>query len=275
MQKKGKTKIAIAAIAGVTMLTSATAFAKQDNADKSRGGSEQEKTEKTERTQSKGVQVSSAPISTVKTTQEKTKFEVKINKGVDLAETKVTSVQAKTKLQEVAAKELPAVAQKITQIISEETQTEAAVSESVKEVEARGKVKSFLLGSDYKNLGQLRSQLVKNRNQIRQMTTLLQSATTEETKAALQTQIQSLMDQRQGMINFVTEKESSFSLFGWASKLISGYDDTTVKPEEEQQLKNEIDQAAEGTTSTTTPTTTTPTTTTTTPTPTTTPTVSN
>ena len=85
-------------------------------------------------------------------------------------------------------------------------------------IENRSKFKTFLMGSDYKNIGMLRSEMVKTRNQIAKLKALAQKTTTTSVKASLNAQIKVLEEQQVKMESFIKAHESNFSLFGWAAK---------------------------------------------------------
>jgi chemotaxis protein histidine kinase CheA len=107
----------------------------------------------------------------------------------------------------------------VRRVAMEQNRGEAMTITAMEQIQTRSKIKTFLFGSDYKNLGNLRSEMVQTRNRIRQLTELMNKAEGEETKQRLQEQIQ-LLEQEQEKINqFITENESKFSLFGWLVKL--------------------------------------------------------
>lgn len=86
-------------------------------------------------------------------------------------------------------------------------------------VEGRNKFKTFLIGTSYKNVGELRSQMVKTRNDIDKLRKLSEKAETDQDKAELNAQIQELEKQQETLDNFIAKNENKFSLFGWAVKL--------------------------------------------------------
>ncbi len=91
-----------------------------------------------------------------------------------------------------------------------------------KKVEDRPAWKRFLLGPDYKNLGQLRSGLVHMDNGIRKLERVVERSN-DGSSSALQLQLEELVTQRESIVSMIKERESGFSLFGWVSKLLSGY----------------------------------------------------
>ena len=111
------------------------------------------------------------------------------------------------------------IGQQVKVIAQQQNDSKEKVAESIDKVEKRGKVKTFFFGSDYKNLGDLRSEMVKTRNQIDQLKRLADKAENDQDKAELQSQIQVLEQEQTNINNFITSNESKFSLFGWAVKL--------------------------------------------------------
>ncbi len=111
------------------------------------------------------------------------------------------------------------IGQEVRVIAQQQNNIKVRTSDLINAVENRNKVKTFLIGTSYKNLGELRSQMVQARNQVEQLKKLSESAENEQSKIELQNQIQ-VLEQEQTRINdFITQNESQFSLFGWAVKL--------------------------------------------------------
>jgi len=94
---------------------------------------------------------------------------------------------------------------------------------SLEEVATRPAWKSFLLGPDYKNLGQIRSNLVKTENQIKNIEKAMEKNMGEEESAALRARLGELEEERLTIFNYIDERDDGFSLFGWLAKLVSGY----------------------------------------------------
>jgi len=158
-------------------------------------------------------------------------------------ETSIRTKENSRKLKETFKQETAIVSAEIDEAAEDQAASEDVIVETVEAVDKRGKIKTFLVGSDYKNLGQLRSELVKNRNQIRKLTRLIATVQDPEPKAGLDAQLDSLMTERQGIIGFVQEKESSFSLFGWLAKLFTGYSPEPIDEAEESDLQEEAERA--------------------------------
>lgn len=149
------------------------------------------------------------------------KEENKENKGKVTAEehrsTVATFVQS---LLAVADRE-GGIGQQVKVIAQQQNEAKEKVAESIDKVEKRGKFKTFLIGTDYKNTGALRSEMVKTRNQIEQLKRLADKAENDQDKTELQNQIQILEQERTSIENLITQNENKFSLFGWVVKLLN------------------------------------------------------
>jgi hypothetical protein len=88
-------------------------------------------------------------------------------------------------------------------------------------VQARNQIQTFLFGSDYRNLGVMRSEMVQTRNRLDQLNKLLGNIQNEEDKTKLQNQVQLLEQEQIRVENFIEEQEKQFSLFGWLVKWFS------------------------------------------------------
>jgi F0F1-type ATP synthase membrane subunit b/b' len=124
------------------------------------------------------------------------------------------------------------IAGQIEAAAEQEDAVEEEITESIAAVEKRGKLKTLLIGSDYKNMGQLRSELVRNRNQIRQLTMLATRVESEESRIMIENQLAILLQQREGIYNLIKENEAKFSLLGWVFRFLSGY---PAEPIDEQE----------------------------------------
>jgi hypothetical protein len=143
-------------------------------------------------------------------------------KGQQMAETHRSAVATFVQsLVSVADREKGGIGEQVRVIAQQQNVSGFEVSEEITAVESRGKIKTFLIGSDYKNLGALRSEMVQTRNRIGQLQRLVDKATTEEDKTILQDQITKLEKERTDINKFITDNENKFSLFGWFVKLFT------------------------------------------------------
>ncbi|MCX6731675.1 MAG: hypothetical protein NTX55_01670 [Candidatus Parcubacteria bacterium] len=140
--------------------------------------------------------------------------------GTEHKNTVATFVQ---KLSKVADKEKGEMGEQVKAVARAQEEIKDKVADTIDKIQNRNKIKTFLIGTDYKNIGQLRSEMVKTGNQIDQLERLLNKATTtsEETKTTLQGQIQTLQQDQQKIEDFLKANESKFSLFGWFAKLFN------------------------------------------------------
>lgn len=121
----------------------------------------------------------------------------------------------------VAGKEQGEIGQQIRTIAQQQNQSVTTTIDVIEKVQTRSKIKTFLIGTNYKNIGQLRSETVKTSNQIDQLKRLLDKTTSEENKATLQGQVQILEQEQLKIENFLKINEAKFSLFGWFVKLFN------------------------------------------------------
>jgi hypothetical protein len=137
------------------------------------------------------------------------------------------------------------VSQQVQQVVTEQLTTQEQTAQAMEQVEKRNKVKTFLLGSDYKNLGQLRSELVQNRNQIRSLIRTMNEAQNDTDKTAIENQLTLLMQERERIKSVVTANEGGFSLFGWVSRFLNNYEMTPINQKDEDDLANEVEDAVD------------------------------
>ena len=147
----------------------------------------------------------------------KTQNEKQVN-GAEHRSTVSTFVQS---LLNVADREQGGIGEEVKAVAQAQNDTKDKVADGIDKINNRNKIKTFLIGTDYKNIGQLRSEMVKTRNQIDQLNRLVDKTTSEENKTALQAQIQALEQEQQKINDFLKANESKFSLFGWLVKLFS------------------------------------------------------
>lgn len=127
-----------------------------------------------------------------------------------------TSVQS---LLKVAEKEKGGIGDKIKEIAKEQNDNKDDVADQINRIKNRSGFKTFFIGTDYKNIGQLRSKMVRTSNQIDRLKELLGQTTKAESKTAIQAQIQILEQEQQKIGDLLKDNESKFSLFGWFVKL--------------------------------------------------------
>jgi len=125
-------------------------------------------------------------------------------------------------LQEVADREA-GIGEQVRTIAQQQNQSATTTIQAMEKVQTRNRVKTFFLGTDYNNLGNLRSEMVHTRNRLEQLERLVENVQNEGDRIELQNQIQTLEQEQIRIENFVKAEERRFSLFGWLVKLLTGY----------------------------------------------------
>ena len=111
------------------------------------------------------------------------------------------------------------IGQEVSKIAKEQEDSAKEVEEAMDEVDSVGGFRQLFLGTDYKNLGVLRSELVKTQSAIDRLTKALGRAMDESVKADLQKQIDALKANLSKAEAFAKDHESKFSFLGWFVKL--------------------------------------------------------
>lgn len=106
----------------------------------------------------------------------------------------------------------------IKRIVEEQKEALEETTKAKKSVESRGKLKTFLIGSDYKNIGAIRSEMVKTEARIEQLRREAEKLIPLE-RAEVEAEITKLEESEHELEHFIEENESKFSLFGWLAKL--------------------------------------------------------
>jgi uncharacterized membrane protein YgaE (UPF0421/DUF939 family) len=119
----------------------------------------------------------------------------------------------------VADRQKGGIGEQVRVIAQEQGQNEEKTADQIDAIQKRNKIKTFLIGADYKNVGALRSEMVQTRNRIERLKRLMEQTINEVDKAALQTQIDNMEIEQTNTETFLKTNESTFSLFGWVRKL--------------------------------------------------------
>lgn len=109
-------------------------------------------------------------------------------------------------------------------IAQEQSDSEATTSEAIAIIDGRSALKTFLIGSDYRNLGALRSHLAVTEKHIAALKILSEKAVNASDRTELDAQIKTLEDEQVKLDAFVTAHETRFSLFGWFTKFFVNVD---------------------------------------------------
>ena len=109
--------------------------------------------------------------------------------------------------------------EKVREFAKEQASSSKDVADAADQVEKKGSFRTFLFGSDYKNLGKIRSEIAKTSNRIDKLNRDIEGVASSTEKNAVIQQITAMKDEQTKLQNFVQTNESKFSLFGWFTKL--------------------------------------------------------
>jgi|SRR3989344_3568334 len=144
------------------------------------------------------------------------------DKGKEEAEAHRSAVASFIKsLLEVADRNKGGIGEQVRAVAREQEEAQATTSKAVAEVEGRNWLKTFFLGTDYKNLGMLRSEMVKTQSRIDRLNRLLETMTTSTGATTTLEQIRLLTEAQTKLENFLRQNESKFNLFGWFVKWLN------------------------------------------------------
>lgn len=124
-------------------------------------------------------------------------------------------------LLKVASRSEGGIGEQVREIAQAQNDSKEKEADAIESIQKRNKIKTFLIGTNYKNLGKLRSEMVQTRNRIEQLTRLMEQTINTADKTELQNQIQTLEQEKQKIDDFLKANENKFSLFGWFVKLFN------------------------------------------------------
>ena len=113
------------------------------------------------------------------------------------------------------------ISDQIKNIAQQQNQNKDSIADTIDKVNARDGLRILLVGLDYKNIGQLRSQIASTDNHIDRLNTLLGKLENSQDITTIQDQIKVLEQERQKINDIVKANESKFSLFGWLVRLFN------------------------------------------------------
>ena len=113
------------------------------------------------------------------------------------------------------------IGEQVRTIAQQQNQSVDITVQAMEMVQKRSRVKTFFFGSDYKNLGALRSEIVQTQNRAKQLNGLIENVQNVGDKTELQSQVQIIEQEQARIENFIKDQEGKFSLFGWFVKLFN------------------------------------------------------
>jgi hypothetical protein len=106
-------------------------------------------------------------------------------------------------------------------IARDQNDSASTTATAIAKVDDRGALRTFLFGSDYRNLGVIRSEMATTSNNIDHLNTLLGQTTNVADRAELTAQINVLQVEQTKLNAYVNAHENVFSLFGWFARLFN------------------------------------------------------
>jgi len=144
-------------------------------------------------------------------------------KGKTVSSTVQTVTQLESKVRNPKAKEALQIAAETTE------QVEATAESALNEMYGRPGFLKFIIGPDYKNAGEVRSEIVKLRNEIRKLTKTGEGLTGSD-KTAIDQSIAALQTDLVAIETKLSDALKGISLFGWLSKLLNGFTAPEASP---------------------------------------------
>lgn len=142
-------------------------------------------------------------------------------KGAEISQSHKSKVATVVQeLEKIASKDQN-ISEDVMAVAKEQEQSNERATEAMEKVETRGGFKTFLIGTDYKNIGALRSELVTTKNHIDRLMKAGERTTSDEVKSDLGAQIAELEEANTNAETFIQENEDKFSLFGWVARLFN------------------------------------------------------
>jgi len=117
------------------------------------------------------------------------------------------------------ADEDASIGEEVRAVAQEQNTLKDEVADAVEKVEKRGRFKTLLFGSDYKNLGKLRSAMVTTDNHLNRLNKAMERSKDPEAQAGLQEQISALEAEQANVESVIADNEDAFSFLGWFVRL--------------------------------------------------------
>ncbi|EKD95767.1 MAG: hypothetical protein ACD_24C00341G0003 [uncultured bacterium] len=144
-------------------------------------------------------------------------------KGSGVANTTQTLTELESKVKN------PTARQELQQTIQITEESQATAEGALKDMSGRPGFLKFIIGPDYKNAGEVRSEIVRMRNEIQKLTRTRERVSgTDQT--VIDESIASLEENLTELETSLSEALEGVSLFGWLSKLLSGFSAPVATP---------------------------------------------
>jgi len=111
----------------------------------------------------------------------------------------------------------PEIGEQVRTMVQSHQQIQTKTQTAIKTMDKRGKAMKFLIGPDYKNAGQIRSDVVSLRNDIGKLEKIKDDVDTTNAED-VQVAIDELQTEADSLNVQLEDQLSGFSLFGWLAK---------------------------------------------------------
>ena len=114
----------------------------------------------------------------------------------------------------------PEIGEQVRSMVQNHERVQTRTKTALQQMSQRNQAVKFLLGPDYKNAGQVRSDVVSLRNDIRKLEQIKEDSLPVDA-GDVQGAIDELQVEADGLEVQLTEQLSGFSLFGWLARLLN------------------------------------------------------
>lgn len=143
------------------------------------------------------------------------KAEVKSESGIKIASDHRSIVASLVLKLNADADKDGGIGPEVRAVAKEQASTSERIAVNVEKVQKRSKFWVFLFGSDYKAMGELRSDMKVTENSITRLSAALNKTTNASVKADLQTQINTLVTEDTKIDAFIDAHAESKGIVGW------------------------------------------------------------
>lgn len=139
-----------------------------------------------------------------------------------IVRTRGTGIETAVQNLEVVAKRInnPEIGEQVRSMVQNHVKVQVRTKTALNQMSQRNQAMKFLIGPDYKNAGQVRSDVVSYRNDIRKLEQIKEDSLPADI-GDVQGAIDELQVEADELEVQLTEQLSGFSLFGWLSKLLA------------------------------------------------------
>jgi len=134
------------------------------------------------------------------------------NKGIESASQSLNRV--------ISRNNNPGVGEQIRAMVESHEEVQTRTKTALNQMSQRSGMVKFFIGPDYKNAGQVRSDVVGLRNDIKKLEQIKEGYSPNDA-GDIQGAIDELQVEANELENKLAEELSGFSLFGWLSKLLA------------------------------------------------------